>query len=690
MDKTVAIIQARLNSSRLPGKVLAELGGKTMIDQVCDRIGTATLIDEVWVATTTCASDDPLAEHCRARGIPVFRGSESDVLDRYYQAALAAGATVVVRITGDSPLHDAGVIDATVGLFLESDRDYVANSVPPTFPDGLGTEVMSIEGLKESAEQATDKYEREHVTPYLRAKIAQLSERVNYSTPEDLSRWRWTVDEPKDLEFVRAVYEAIGSDDFTYGDVVNLLKEHPELMKMNDKIERDEGYFASLLAEPLKVSAGARRYEEAKQIIPGGTQLLSKRPEMALPGYWPAYASKASGSYLWDMDGTRFLDMGINGIGACILGYADPDVDAAVKRAIDCGVATSLNCPEEVELAELLCEIHPWADMARFCRGGGEAMAIAVRIARVASGKTKVAFSGYHGWHDWYMAANFGGDGLSKVHLAGLDPEGVPSELEGTSLTFRYNDLAALEAHVAEHGSDIGVIVCEPQRNVAPEPGFLQGVRDIADRIGAILIFDEVSAAWRKNFGGLHLTFGVEPDLAVFAKATSNGYAFGGVIGRRAVMAEAERTFISSTSWTERIGPAAALATIRKHREIDASSKIVAAGNAVQGIWKESADAAGVEIDVGPVDMPPISRFNFVDERNRLLKTIWCQSMLRMKILDNAAFYSTAIHHRPEVLDPYRSACKVAFRHMKKVIESGDAESYLQGEIGHNGFARLT
>jgi glutamate-1-semialdehyde 2,1-aminomutase len=180
----------------------------------------------------------------------------------------------------------------------------------------------------------------------------------------------------------------------------------------------------------MNIQKSLETQRKAQILIPGMTQLLSKRPDMFAPGVWPGYFSKAKGVEIWDLDGNRYIDMSIAGIGANVLGYADPDVDAAVRSAIDAGVSSSLNCPEEVELAELLCDLHPWADMVRYARTGGESMAIAVRIARAYTGKDKIAFCGYHGWHDWYLAANLGTENALGEHLLpGLSPIGVPKGL---------------------------------------------------------------------------------------------------------------------------------------------------------------------------------------------------------------------------------------------------------------------
>ena len=247
-------------------------------------------------------------------------------------------------------------------------------------------------------------------------------------------------------------------------------------------------------------STGQTLYRRARKVMPGGTQLLSKRPEMFLPGQWPTYFKSAKGAEVVDLDGKTYLDMSYCGIGATILGFADPDVDAAVKTAIDMGSMSTLNCAEDIELAELLVELHPWADMVRFGRAGGEAMAIAIRIARAATGRDMVAFCGYHGWHDWYLSANLGETTALDGHLLpGLDTKGVPRGLAGLMHPFHFNKLDEIEAIVATHGERLAAIVMEPVRSSEPEPAFIKGIRALADRCGAVLIFDEVTSGLRIN-----------------------------------------------------------------------------------------------------------------------------------------------------------------------------------------------
>ncbi len=437
----------------------------------------------------------------------------------------------------------------------------------------------------------------------------------------------------------------------------------------------------------LAVEAGPDLYKRARRIIPGGTQLLSKRPEMFHPSEWPAYFSKARGAEVWDLDGRRYVDMSYGGIGACVLGYADPDVDEAVRAAIAAGSASTLNCAEEVELAELLCELHPWADMVRYTRCGGEAMAAAVRIARAKTRRDKIVFCGYHGWQDWYLAANLGeGDPLGGHLLAGLDPAGVPRGLARTALPFAYNDLAGFEKALAAAAGDLAAVVMEPMRSSDPAPGFLERVREETKRRGALLVFDEITAGFRLNTGGVHLKLGVTPDIAVFAKALGNGYPMAAIVGTGDAMAAAQATFISSTHWTERIGPAAALAAVRKHRRVDAAAHLMAIGGAVQAAWRRAAGAAGLDIAVSGI--APLSRFTFNDPDAAAVKTLFVQGMLERGFLASNAFYAMYAHTAAQV-EAYETAVREVFLTLCEAIASGKVRERLRGPVAHSGFQRL-
>lgn len=433
---------------------------------------------------------------------------------------------------------------------------------------------------------------------------------------------------------------------------------------------------------------GPALYVKAKKLIPGGTQLLSKRPEMFLPDLWPSYYASAKGVEVRDLDGRTFIDMSIMGVGACVLGYADPEVDAAAKAAIDRGVQCSLNAPEEVELAELLCELHPWAQMGRYARGGGEAMAMAVRIARAHTRRDKIAFCGYHGWTDWYLAANLAEDTALDGHLMpGLDPAGVPRSLKGTALPFHYNHLDQLKSIVDKHRSSLAAIVMEPRRDQPPEPGFLESVRDIASETGAVLVFDEITTGFRMTTGGIHLLLGVSPDVAVFSKGMANGYAMAAVIGRETVMQAAQSTFISSTNWTERIGPAAALATIRKYRRENVAKHLCDIGTRVTEGWRRAGEKAGLKLHAG--GLPSLNHFSIEDKDELALSTLFCQLMLDRGYLAFTQFKPSFAHTARHV-ESYLSAADEVFAVLADAARRGDAVKRLKGPSARRGFYRLT
>ena len=438
----------------------------------------------------------------------------------------------------------------------------------------------------------------------------------------------------------------------------------------------------------MDIQKSIKMQERAKRRIPGMTQLLSKRPDMFSQGIWPGYYSKAKGVEVWDLDGNRYIDMSIAGIGANILGYADEDVDTAVHEAINAGSSSSLNCPEEVELADLLCTIHPWAEKVRFARSGGESMAIAVRIARAFTGKDKVAFCGYHGWHDWYLSANLGTENALGEHLMpGLSPCGVPKGLKGTAFPFRYNCIEELQAIVAQHKNDLAAIVMEPIRSEWPESGFLENVRSLASETGAVFIMDEISSGFRMNSGGSHLRFGVSPDIAVFSKALGNGYPIASIIGKGEVMDAAQNTFISSTMWTERTGLAAALATINKHRSVDAGKHLMEIGTQIQDGWRGSASKNGLNINIGGI--PPLSHFSFQYDNALAMKALFVQLMLERGFLASTLFYAMYAHQDCHVKG-YLKAVEEVFSIISKANEAGDIEKLLVGVPASAGFKRLT
>jgi glutamate-1-semialdehyde 2,1-aminomutase len=433
------------------------------------------------------------------------------------------------------------------------------------------------------------------------------------------------------------------------------------------------------------LGTGQKLWKRAKQIIPGGNMLLSKRAEMFLPELWPAYFSKAKGCEVWDLDGNKYVDMSIMGIGTNILGYGHPEVDEAVIKTVEAGNMSTFNCPEEVHLVEKLLELHPWADMGRLARSGGEANAIAIRIARAASGKDKVAVCGYHGWHDWYLSANLGDDKTLAGHLLpGLQPNGVPKNLQGTVFPFSYNNYPELESLVNTH--DIGVIKMEVVRNSGPEDNFLHKVRKLATERGIVLIFDECTSGFRETFGGLHKKYGVEPDMAMFGKALGNGYAITATIGRREVMEAAQTTFISSTFWTERIGPTAALKTIEVMGRMKSWDRITKTGFDIREGWQKLADKH--ELKISHAGLPALTSFSIESINALAYKTLITQEMLAKGYLASNSVY-VCVEHTPQIVSGFFEALDPVFAIIRDCEDGRDVFKLLKGGVCHAGFKRL-
>lgn len=426
-------------------------------------------------------------------------------------------------------------------------------------------------------------------------------------------------------------------------------------------------------------------YEKAKTIIPGGTQLLSKRPEMHLPGLWPAYYQQAKGCQVTDLDGNCYYDMSFMGIGSNVLGYCDEDVDKAVMEAITNGSMCTLNAPEEVELAEMLLELHPWADMVRYTKSGGEALAVAVRIARACTGKEIVLVCGYHGWHDWYLAANLKkGDPLSYVHLSGLEPKGVPEGLADTNFIFQYNDTQRFLDLIEKCNGKIAAVIMEPIRNSYPQNGFLETIRKVTEEKGIVLIFDEVSSGFRLNCGGAHLTLGITPDMITLGKALSNGYPMAAIMGKEKVMKAAQDTFISSTYWTERIGLKAAIATINKYRQKNVQEHLQRMGQKMREGMERLAQKQDIAIRVSGIN--PLLHFEFLYEKPLVYKTFYTQEMLKRGFLATNAYYASYAHN-DEVVEKYLKAAEEVFQ---LLTAFSNKEPALDGEVCHSGFQRLT
>ena len=675
--KIVALVQARMGSTRFPGKVLKSIVDKPMIELLLTRLSKSKELDEIVVATSEEKQNDQLQSIVELLGFGCTRGNEKDVLKRYYESAKSLGADAVVRITGDCPLVDSALVDECIRGFKKSNVDYFSNIDPTTYPDGLDIEVMSFKSIKRANDETDSEFDREHVTPYIRN--SNSFSKSSMSHIEDLSFQRWTVDEPDDLIVVTNIFEYFAPNlFFDWKQVLELSQSHPKLFQSNLQIKNNEG---------AAMGTGQKLYKRAKRIIPGGTMLLSKRPEMFLPEKWPAYFSKSKGCKVWDLEGKMYIDMSIMGIGTNTLGYGHPEVDEAVIKAVKDGNMSTLNCPEEVYLAEKLVDIHPWADMVRFARAGGEINSIAVRIARASSGKDKIAICGYHGWHDWYLSTNLNSNKNLDGHLLpGLEPNGVPRGLTGTTLPFNYNDIEQLEQLIKDNKDEIAAIKMEVSRNEGPKNDYLKKVRDLATENNIILIFDECTTGFRETFGGLHKKYDVEPDLAIFAKALGNGYAISACIGRQEFMQAIQQTFISSTFWTERVGPTAALKTLEVMEREKSWQTITKIGNNISRKWKNLA--VKHKLNISTWGIPALSGYTFNSSNGLSYKTLVTQEMLKKGYLAANCVYACT-EHTKELVDGYFVELDRIFAIIKECEKGLDVNTLLEGPMCHSGFKRL-
>jgi len=670
----LVLIQARMGSSRFPGKVLEDLCGRPMLWHVVNRVRRATRVDRVVVATTDRGIDDPIAQFCEKEGIGCFRGSELDVLDRFYQAAKASGAEVVVRITADCPLIDPAVIDKVLARFQRGDCDYACNVIRYTYPDGLDTEVFSFAALERAWRQASKPSEREHVTPYLRTDKFRVAN-VESEIPVSPAQYRWTVDRPADLEFVRKVFGAFSKNgEFGFREVFELLKERPDLATIQAETITNEGYYKSLY-EQAKAGAAAKRplvlsqawLERARKVIPGCAQTFSKGYTQYVQGVAPTFLQRGKGCRVWDVDGNEYIDY-VQGLLPNILGYAHEGVNAAAAAQLAEGHSFSLPHPLEVQLAERLTRLIPCAEMVRFGKNGSDATSGAVRAARAFTGRERIACCGYHGWQDWYIG--------STTRNAG-----VPKAVRDLTHPFPYNDLASLEKILEEHPGEFAAVIMEPVNFVEPAHGFLEGVKHVAHRHGAVFIFDEICVGFHFGLGGAQKIFGVTPDLACFGKAMGNGFPISCVLGRSDVMRTFDEIFFSFTFAGEVASLAAAMKVLDILEQTDTLARMEANGRTLQDGINAMAKEAGLGQRIRGVGRPQWSLLKFSDQNGAdspLLKNLFQQEAVKRGVLILATHNVTGAHDTAAIhqtLEVYAEVLKT----LALWVEDSNPARFLEG-----------
>lgn len=668
------VVQARMSSSRFPGKMLAKIAGQPQIGLVLQRALAAKRVEKVILATSEESSDDVLAETARGFGVEAYRGPLDDVLGRVCGAARKAGLTTVVRVTGDCPLLDPEILDAMLARFAEGDVDYLSNVSPPSFPDGLDVEVLSFAALETADRDAKGKHAREHVTVFVREHPEQFR-LANFANPEgNESHLRLTVDSPEDLALVDTILGRADRPLPVLADVRRVLAGDDDLRQRATRGARNTSAVKTLLADlerdkprPVITKSNAL-WERGQALMPAGTQTLSKGPSQFVRGFAPKYIERGQGSHVWDVDGNEYIDYPM-GLGAVTLGHGHPAVVEAVTRQIAHGTVFSMMHPLEVTLAERITKMVPCADQIRFGKNGSDATSACIRASRALTGRTHVARCGYHGWQDWSIDQTYG-----------VRSKGVPEETMRLTHPFTYNDLASLERVLEAH--PCAAVILEPVSVTPPAPGFLEGVRALATRFGAVLVFDEVITGFRYARGGAQEHFGVTPDLASMGKGLANGMPLSIVVGKREFMRAFDEIFFSFTFGGETASLAAAGAVLDVMERENYWAHAWRLGEKLQTGYREAAKRHRLEAVTDCAGMPPWTIATFLEAGGATgleVKTLFQQEMFRNGILFSGSQF-VSMSHTDADIDKTLAAYEAAMRVLRFAIDSSAVKETLLGE----------
>ncbi len=672
--KTVCIIQARMNSTRLPKKALIDIGGKTCIQRVVERVKKSKLLDEIWIATTKKKEDQVFKRVCEINDINYFQGEVNDVLSRYYNILKVSHADFIVRITADCPLIDASIIDKAVKLIKIKNCDYVSNTLERTFPDGIDVEVFSSKALNKTFKEAKHPFLKEHVTPYMHGlvpegikagkfKLAMLPSKLNYGN------YRLTLDRKEDLELIRVIYSSLG-EHCSWKEAIKLIQKNSSLKKINSHININEGSLISMKKFNMKnrYKNSNLLFKKAIKLIPTGSQTFSKSYLQWPLNASPLFLQKGKGCVITDVDDNKYIDY-LLALLPIIIGYANNEIDQAVYGQARKGTILSLSHPKEIELSEKLVSMIPYAEMVKFSKNGSDVLSAAVRLARAFTGRDLIAVSGYHGWHDWYI-------GTTSRNI------GIPKAVSRLTKKFNFNDIDSLKRIIRKNPEKFAAIILEPDTFEKPEISFLKEVRRICDLYGIILIYDEIICGFRTMLGGASKKYGVFPDLGCFGKAMANGYPLAALVGRRNIMKKLEEAFISGTFSGELLSIQACLTTIKIIERDNVISKLEKLGknlkNELNKILKN--EKLDTEITFEGNDWWP--RLNILEtELNRDI----FNSLLRQEFLSNGLFLGASLnlchsHCANNIQTQTLKKFKTALNIFKSKKVSKNPEKYLKGK----------
>jgi len=676
MNKIICIVQARQTSTRLPNKILKKINGISILEIINLRLKRSKLIDKIIFAIPNNKKNQFLKKYLQKKKLPFFEGNETNVLKRYYDCNKYYGGDIIVRITSDCPFVDHKLLDKMLTHFLKSKNlDFYSNTCPSTYPDGLDIEIFSKKSLSFAFKNCKSSFGQEHVTPFLK-QSQKISKENKINELGDYSILRATLDTKKDLKKIRKIFNFFKNN--IYASIMEVL---------------DNKKFLKIFSEDLseyrhakqKVLSGQKIWRQAINLIPTGNHLLSKNPDIYIKEIWPSYFKKAVGCKIYDYDGNSYYDMTTMGIGTNILGYSNKQVNKSVIKSINDGNMSTLNCVEEVALAKRLLNLHPAFDMARFARTGGEANSIAIRIARAYTKKDNIAICGYHGWHDWYLSANLRKKNNLDSHLIkGLNISGVPKKLINTVFTFNYGDFNKLKKIVSK--KDISIIKMEVCRTTPPDIKFLKKVRNLASSKKIVLIFDECTTGFRETLGGLSKKIKIYPDMLILGKALANGYPMTAVLGKKEIMQSMNKSFISSTFWSERSSYVAALKTLDIMYKNKTWKKLNMVGMYVLKNWKKIFQDLGKNFIISGI--PSLASFSFNHRDNLKFKNYITQEMLKSNILATNTFYPSAVHKKRDMKNYFKvlKNCSIVIR---RCFDGDCIDNYLKFGQSKNFFERL-
>jgi len=665
--KTVAIIIARMGSTRLPGKVLMDLDGSPVISWVTRALKVARGIDHVIVATTTELADDAIEVWCRQNCYDFFRGSENDVLARVYGAAVETKADIIVRVTCDCPFIDPNVVAAVVRLRKETGVDYCSNVSPRTFPDGLDCEAFTFKALEAAHNEATRPIDRECVTTWIQRNQERFPSETVINWIGNKAHERWVLDTEDDLKFCREVAQLIVGTPSQIG-ILDVLDMNPEITRINETGVMNERYFEALAKEPIyprTYDQSQEMFQYAKDLIPTASQTFSKS-YLQFPQPSPLFLTHGDGALVWDVDGNEYVDL-VGALLPNILGYRDPDVDAAIRSQLNRGISFSLSTRLEVDLAEALSGLIPCAEMAKFLKTGTEATTAAVRVARAYTGRDRVLIcGGYHGWGSWSCERRVG-----ITDREWQDTTRVP-----------FGDIQKLHAVMSAMGRTFACAIVEPETN----PEYLQALRKECDRTGTILIFDEIITWPRFGLAGAQGLYNVVPDLTTLGKGIANGMPLSAVVGRTEIMrcfVPPDNCFVSSTFGGETLSLAAAIATIDKIEREGIAEYLSTMGKFLDRSVGDLTAIHGLITVLDTTGYAPLVRLKFNDQPNATADQIL--ALFRREMIASGVLiincHAVSYAHGPNEVKRIIKAYDHTLSVIRDALDKGDIAERL-GEAG--------